>query len=292
MRSDTTQHHPSPAPPLRRDTAASSRRLGGRRILLPADRALDRLAELLEGEGAIPVRCPLMTVVDAPDSEASRAWVRVLATGRFGIVVFLTAEGVACLAEVATNAGIRDGFLGGLRRARIVTRGAHPACALYELGIPVEARSAAATWQSVVQSLRGWKLAGQHVGVQICGDDSAGDLVRFLHAASAYPHVVEPYRPAPAADGHRVRQVLEQIDRRALDAVVFTAPTQVERLFQVAQQWDRTVALGRLHVTAIGQPVLARLDRFGVRVDVAPVPALLPRSLIDLLAARLGPARR
>jgi len=41
--------------------------LSGRRIALPETRELDRLARMLEEQGAETLRCPLIAIRDAPD---------------------------------------------------------------------------------------------------------------------------------------------------------------------------------------------------------------------------------
>jgi uroporphyrinogen-III synthase len=181
-----------------------------------------------------------------------------------------------------------------LRRAHIVTRGAAPACALYELGVPVEARAAEPTCAAVLRSLRRWNLGGQQVGIQLCGEEAEGSVVRFLHEVGAHPHAVEPHPHAPSADDDRVQELIGWIDGNGLDAAVFTEPAQLERLLQMARRRDRVTALrdglDRLHVTAVGGASLACLDRMGVRVDAAPARTFPAQQLVDLLAARLGPA--
>ena len=50
---------------------AGSRPLGGRVIALPETRELDRLASLLEAEGARSWRCPMVAILDARSWPAS-----------------------------------------------------------------------------------------------------------------------------------------------------------------------------------------------------------------------------
>jgi uroporphyrinogen-III synthase len=278
--------------PSARDEAASSQRLRDRRVMIPSHGELDRLADLLESEGAITTRCPLMEIVEASDPEPVETWVRVLVSGRFHSVIFLSAEGVVRLAAFAGRAGIEPMFVEALKQARIVTRGTRPACALHDLGVPVEVRSTPATTTGVIESLRPQDLAGQHVGVQLLGDDPARDLVDHLTSAGAHVHTVAPYRYAPSADDDRVHALIAQIGRGELDAVVFTAAPQVERLFQVAQERDLPILLRAgldcLLVAAVGPAVVACLERFGVRVDAAPPRQFFVRRLVETLADRLG----
>jgi len=66
--------------------------LSGKVVALPETRELDRLAELLEAEGARTWRCPLVAIVDAPAQAPVEAWVRALASGVPVPAVFLLSE--------------------------------------------------------------------------------------------------------------------------------------------------------------------------------------------------------
>src|SRR3954469_15527794 len=119
-------------------TASGAGPLRDRVIALPETRELDRLAELLEAEGARAWRCPLVTIVDAPDQAPVEAWVRALAAGSFDDVVLLTGEGLRRLMTVADRLDLRAGVVAALGRARKITRGPKPARALKELGLPTD----------------------------------------------------------------------------------------------------------------------------------------------------------
>jgi uroporphyrinogen-III synthase len=270
-------------------------RLRGRRIVIPSHRELDRLAAIIEIEGATAVRCPLVAILEAPDLDPIETCVRAVASHRFHTVLFLTAEGVTRLAEVAQRLGIREGFLQALRRTHVVTRGPKPACALYDLGIPVTLRSAAPTTAGVIAGLRARELDGRHVALQLFGDEPGHELVQFLEGAGAFVHPVAPYRYAPATDDDGVQALIEELARGELDAIVFTAAMQIERLFEVAQQRNRTIllqaGLAGLHVAAVGPAVVASLERLGVRIDTVPARQFFMRRLVEVMAERLGPAR-
>jgi uroporphyrinogen-III synthase len=292
------KHAPLRGPSLQPDPHPTARgagqRLRGRRILIPAHRELDRLAGMLANEGATAFRCPLMALVDAPDQDAVDAWVRVLASRRFDLVVFLSAEGVVRLVDVAERLGIKDHFLAALRHTSVVTRGAKPACALYDLGIPVDVRSAMPTAAGIIESLRGRDLTRRHVGLQLFGDDPARELVTFFEGGLAFPHPVAPYRYAPTADDDQVCALIERIGRADLDAIVFTAAPQIERLFEVAERHNARgllrSGLERLHLAAVGAAVAGCLDRFGVRIDTVPPRPFFMQRLIEALVDRLGTA--
>src|SRR5262249_4218253 len=95
----------------------------GRRIALAEGRQLEDLAAMLEKEGATAVRCPMVSILDAPDPAPVVAWLRELVAGRFGYVVLLTGEGFRRLLGFAGREGLRDAAVAAFGKARTVTRG-------------------------------------------------------------------------------------------------------------------------------------------------------------------------
>jgi uroporphyrinogen-III synthase len=274
-------------------TVAAGSRLRGRRIAIPEHRELDRLATMLEEEGASTVRCPLLAIFDAPDPVPIEGWLRDLAAGRFDDVIFFTGEGVRRLMEVAARLGIATEVAASLARLRKITRGPKPARALHELGIRTDLPSKAPTTAGVVQALADQALAGRHVGVQLYGEDPNRTLCEFLEARGAIVHAVAPYRYAPATHDEKVAGLIDELTAGLLDAVAFTTAVQVDRLFQVARRRGTETALraglGRVHVAAVGPVVIEAMRRYDVRVDAVPARGFFMRRLTQEMAARLGP---
>src|SRR5215204_3719702 len=106
--------------------------LAGRTIAVPETRELDVFASMLERRGATVLRCPLVTILDAPDPHPVLAWVRRVNGGECDYLVLLTGEGlrriVACIDKHASE--LKTEFLEQLARVRKVTRGPKPAKAL------------------------------------------------------------------------------------------------------------------------------------------------------------------
>src|SRR5215470_17665976 len=112
-----------------------SRPLEGKRVALAESRQLEELAQLLEQEGATPLRYPLLSILDAPDPEPVVAWLRDLAADRFAYLVLLTGEGLRRLLGFGERAGLREAVVAALGRVRTVTRGPKPGRALREVGL-------------------------------------------------------------------------------------------------------------------------------------------------------------
>ena len=60
--------------------------LQGRTFALAEGRQLEELAQILEKEGAAVFRCPMLSILDAPDPAPVLAWLRELIAGRFDYV--------------------------------------------------------------------------------------------------------------------------------------------------------------------------------------------------------------
>src|SRR5207253_10909466 len=69
---------------------AMTRPLEGRTVALAESRQLEELAQMLEKEGATALRCPLVSILDAPDAAPVVAWLRELIAGRFDLVILFT----------------------------------------------------------------------------------------------------------------------------------------------------------------------------------------------------------
>ena len=269
---------------------APARPLAGRTIALPEARELDRLAVLVEAEGAATWRCPLVAIRDAPDPGPVAAWLRTLAAGDLDDVVFLTGEGLRRLLTAAERIGLRGEVVAALDRVRKVTRGPKPARALHEIGLAPDLAASIPTSAGVIETLAALDLRGRRVGVQLYGEEPNRPLVDFLERAGAAVRTVAPYVYASASDAGAVVALIDALDGGRIDAIAFTSASQVDRLFAVAGGDDRLrAALGRVRVAAIGPIVIESLGARGVRIDVRPDKAFVMRNLVAALVEALGP---
>ena len=100
--------------------------LSGKTVALAEGRQLEELAQLLEKEGAATLRCPMLSILDAPDAAPVLGWIDELIAGRIDRVVLMTGEAVRRLAGFADRAGLRDQFVAALGRTPTQTRGPPP----------------------------------------------------------------------------------------------------------------------------------------------------------------------
>jgi uroporphyrinogen-III synthase len=267
--------------------------LAGRTIALAEGRQLQELAELLEKEGATPLRCPMVNMLDAPDPAPIVAWLRELAAGRFDYVVLLTGEGLYRLLGFAEREGIRPAVVEALGRTTTVTRGPKPGRALKEVGLNPTLVAEAPTTEGVIATLRRVNLAGKTVGVQLYAESNL-PLLQFLGAAGATARTVLPYVYAPAADAERVADLIGRMARGEVDGIVFTSSPQIDRLYDVAAQrgLEETLrdGLQRTRTAAIGPVVAESLHRRGARVDICPEQGFVMKNLVQHIRRALEKA--
>jgi len=267
-----------------------ARKLALATVALAEGRQLEELAQMLEKEGARTLRCPMLSILDAPDPAPVVAWLRRLNAARFAYVVLLTGEGLRRLAGFAQREGIHDEFLVALGRTRVVTRGPKPVRALKELGLCPTKVAEAPTTEGVIAALRPEPLQGQTVGVQLSRAANP-PLTQFLEVAGAVADTVQPYVYAASADADRVADLIRGMAAGTVDAIIFTSSPQVDRLYEVAGEQSLTEALRQgLHavcVAAVGPVVADNLRQRGARVDVCPEQGFVMKNLVQHLKREL-----
>jgi uroporphyrinogen-III synthase len=267
--------------------------LSGRRVALAEGRQLEELAEMLRKEGAMPLRYPMVSIIDAPGSAPVVAWLHELISGKLDWVILLTGEGLRRLVAVADREGLRERMIDALGRTKIMTRGPKPVRALKEIGLGPTRIAEAPTTEGVIASLRHEALTGTRVGVQLYGEPNP-PLEQFLSSAGAVVRTVVPYLYAPAVDADRVVELIEALFGGTIDVLVFTSSPQVERLYEVARQCGLEAKLNegltRTKVAAVGPVVTETLSAKGARVDICPEQGFVMKNLVQLIKRVVGGA--
>jgi uroporphyrinogen-III synthase len=258
--------------------------LQGRTIALAEGRQLEELAAMLEKEGAVALRCPLLSILDQPDAGPVVTWLRELTAGTFTHLVLLTGEGLRRLLGFAEREGLREQAVAALRSALIITRGPKPGQALKEIGLTPTKVAAAPTTVGVIATLKQEDLAGARVGVQLYSESNP-PLTDFLAGAGAQVYPVLPYVYAPAAEGERVADLIRRMAAGAVDALVFTSSPQIDRVFEVAAanglEDELRRGLERVKVAAVGPIVRETLEAKGARVDIVPAQGFQMKNLVQ-----------
>lgn len=260
---------------------------------LAEGRQLEELAQLLESEGAVTLRYPLLNILDAPDPEPIRTWMQNLLANRFSHVVLMTGEALRRLVAFAEREGLREDFLQALSRTRVVTRGPKPVRALREVGLmspgsnegaPLSAQKP--TTEGVIATLQKESLQGQSVGYTLYAEPNP-TLDDFLRNAGAEPHPVLTYIYAPHTDNVRVGQLIEQLSQGKVDVLIFTSSPQVDRLYKVAQELGLEDALKqgltRTRIASVGPVCSENLHQRGAPVHICPEQGFVMKNLVQYI---------
>lgn len=267
--------------------------LAGRTVAIPETRELDRLAAILEAEGATTIRCPLVAILDAPDPGPVDAWLRELTSVGFDDLILLTGEGLRRLLDRAAITETRDAVVAALGKTRRITRGPKPARVLHEIGLATDIAAAPPTSQGVMSTLAEIDLTGRRVGLQLYGTEPNEALVSFLGNKGATVRTVAPYVYAPASDEQKIVALIERMGRGEVDVIAFTSASQVDRLFSVADARHLgaalTEGLRKAKSAAIGPIAQDALARHGVRAAIVPEQPFVMKRLTAAIARALAP---
>jgi uroporphyrinogen-III synthase len=263
--------------------------LDGLTILVPENRELDLFARLLEAEGARPLRCPLVRILDLDDDRDAQAWITRMIDTPFDFTVLLTGEGLRRLLGLCGPR--RDDFIAALTKTRTVTRGPKPARALREIGLSPGMAAAEPTSQGVLEEMEEEKLEGRRIGIQLYPGDGALPLVEALknHSAAVFP--VTPYRYASQTESAQVGAAIKDLAAGKIGMVAFTSSPQVERLFAVAQEQglmpELNQGLEKTPIAAIGPVVEKALNARGLHSAIRPESSFHLKPMINaILEAR------
>lgn len=268
--------------------------LSGYTVAVPEARELDVFAAMLERRGAVPLRCPLVAIHDAPDPAPVLDWLRWFSDGGCDDLVLLTGEGLRRLLRcIETHAPeMHDPFVAALGGVRTITRGPKPGRVLRTLGLRPGIVAEQPTTAGVIATLSREALAGRRVGVQLYGTEPNRPLIDFLTGAGAEVRTVAPYVYADAAEAERVEALIGALAGGEVDAIAFTSMAQVARLFRVARGADREAelrtGLERCTVAAVGPVVADTLREHGVEVDAMPGEAFFLKPLTSAIATLLA----
>ena len=276
--------------------------LAGFTVAVTAARRRDELGGLLARRGARVVYAPAVALVPlADDTELLRATRACLADPP-DVVVVTTGIGFRGWLAAADGWGLGEELLARLGRAELLTRGPKARGAVRAAGLAEQWSAPTECAEEVLDRLLAGGVTGRRVAVQLHGDPMPG-FGAALAAAGAQVLPVPVYRRVGPADPLPLRRLVESVDDRLVDAVVFTsAPAAATLLEQAAAAGRAAGVLAALRgevlaacvgpvtagpLAAVGvDPVLPARARLGalVRAVVAELPRR--RSLLVRAAGR------
>ncbi len=265
--------------------------LQGRRIAVPESRELDLFAGMLERQGAVAVRCPLVSIHDVEDPAPVQVWLKRLAGGQHDSLVLYTGEGLTRLLAFARHGGIEAEVIAGLRRTRKIVRGPKPAKVLRSIGLSPDVTAEEPTTAGLIATLSTLNLRGSRVGVQLYpgGEDL---LTGFLSEAGAEADPILCYRYASDEEDEQVVHLIDELMVGAIDLIAFTSTAQVRRLQEVARKSDRAAALKatmqRVLIAAVGPVTAQAVEEAGWPVGAMPPDSFHLKPMIVALGKKLA----
>lgn len=249
--------------------------LEGLRIISFESRRAKEMAELIRRRGGEPIVAPSMREVPLAENSAPIELFQKIEAGRIDLVILLTGVGTRTMVDGLAIHYSRERIAALLGRVTLLARGPKPVAALKELGLqPAFTAPEPNTWKEVLAVLdSNVQLKGKRVAVQEYGITNQ-DLLSGLAARSAEILRVPVYRWALPEDVAPLQAAIREIVEGKADVVIFTSATQVENVFQVAQQNGLNTklpkALARSLVVSIGPVCSEALARLGLKPDFEP----------------------
>lgn len=262
-------------------------RLNGLTILIPESRELDLFATMLEAEGAVAARCPLVRIAELENPADALAWIEQIIAQPFDYTVLLTGEGLRKL--VTLSGSLQGALVAALAKTRLVVRGPKPVRALREIGLAPTLVADAPTSQGVLGTLERENLRDARIGVQLYPGDGALPLVTALQRHGAAVFAVTPYRYTTETETTEVARVIHDMAAGKFGLIAFTASAQIERLFEVARQTGLMLslqaALDRTPIAAVGPVMEQALAAHGLKSVVQPQASFHLKPLVRAILA-------
>jgi uroporphyrinogen-III synthase len=249
--------------------------LQGLRIISFESRRAKEMAELIRRHGGEPKVAPSMREVPLAENSAPLELFQKIENGLIDLVVLLTGVGTRTMTDALAIHYSREQIVALLGKVSLLARGPKPVAVLKELGLqPTFTAPEPNTWKEVLAVLdSNIQLKGKRIAVQEYGITNQ-ELISGLEARGAEVLRVPVYRWALPENIAPLQAAIREIVEAQADIVIFTSATQVENVFQVAQQdgLDAKLAqsLTRALLVSIGPVCSAALVRFGIEPDFEP----------------------
>ena len=268
--------------------------LSGFTIGVTADRRAAEQIRELERRGGRVLHGPTIQTCSLSSRSTARSIKRLLADPP-DVVVFMTDLGVDTSFETAESAQLGDGLCKMLEQVEVGARGPKAAAALLSAGRPPDWIAEPARSEEVLARLTRRGVEGQHVALQVDGDDSAS-LPKQVAALGARVTCLSLYRWTLPEQLDPARALVEAVVDRSVDAITFTSRPALRGLFAVAAEMDVLEQLvdalcGEVVPVCIGPVCAAEARALGLTRVIEPERPVLDAMvgvLSEILSARAG----
>lgn len=269
------------------------RPLAGHRVGITGDRRSDEQAELLRRLGAEVVHGPVLRTLPLGDETPMRDATTALLDDPPTMLLVTTGIGLRSWLSAAETWGIADELVSLLGGVPIFVRGPKAHAAAIQAGLPVWRREPTERFEAMIDHLTAESLEGQHVAVQLYGNDTPWAL-KALREAGAKVTPIPVYRWVPPEDEGPARRLVREALDGQLSVVTFTSPSAVASICRIADAEQSLEALlsafeTRVAVACVGPATEEAARLRGIAVACAPDLGrlgLLVRSLASTLGQR------
>jgi uroporphyrinogen-III synthase len=262
-----------------------------KRVAILESRLGRQLVDLVAKHGGVPVHAPALSEVPDVDPAFVKRLVDDLGAHPARLAIFQTGVGTQALFAATDRLGITDDLLEILAALTVAARGPKPTVALRarHVRIDLSARDPFTTHE-VLDAVQSIAIDGARVVVQRYGVTNV-ELEDALKVRGAEVVEIPTYRWALPANTQLLIDLIGALERREVDAVMFTNAAQVRNLFAIATTLGRAdalrAALAGTLIASIGPVASAALRDFGVNPTLeASPPKLGP--LVSALNAALS----
>jgi uroporphyrinogen-III synthase len=260
-----------------------------KRIAILEARMGEQLAELVRQRGGVAFHAPALAEMPDLDTRAIGELVQSLQARSPRLAVFQTGVGTRALFDATDRLGVTPAFLQLLEKAIVVVRGPKPSGALRARKVRIDRAAVEPfTTREILATIQDVDVRGARVIVQRYGKANL-ELDGALQARGAEVLEIPTYRWSLPQDTQPLAELIGRLERREMDATVFTNAEQVRNLFLVADQLGKAdalrSALNCTVVASIGPVASAALRDARVEVGVEAKPPKLGALLSSLEAA-------
>ncbi|OSX54059.1 uroporphyrinogen-III synthase [Anoxybacillus ayderensis] len=257
--------------------------LANKNIALCASRKIEEMSALIVKQGGIPILRPAQGTMFF--NEELKQQLYQIVNEPVDWFIFTTGIGVETLMKKADEWGMGEKFLQAIRQAHVAVRGYKTTNVLRTYGINPHIMADDGTTKGLVHVLEEVDWTGKHVVVQLYGD-SAPSLQQFLTKRGALYQEIWPYLHTPPAP-HVMKQLVDEIISRSVQAVCFTSAIQVRFFFSFvneggyAQEIKRAFD-GDVVAVAVGKVTKEALHEEGIAHVIAPAHERMGAMIVEL----------
>ncbi|CAG0955928.1 uroporphyrinogen-III synthase [Methylophilaceae bacterium] len=247
-------------------------------IAILESRSGEQLAEIVRKYGGKPFLAPALAEVPDIDPAHIADLINGWDANLPDVFIFQTGVGVKALFATTDHLNLTSRLSRILELSTVVARGPKPIAALRSRRVRIDLQAGAPyTTKEIIVALDAVKVKGRKIVVQRYGNTNL-ELQQALADKGAEIEEIATYRWS-MPDEQPLIELMDALDRNAVDMVCFTSASQAENLFALALSLGRTrqlhESINRSLIASIGPVCSNTLRKLGVRVDVEANPPKL-----------------